>query len=137
MNPDITRQVATLHGERSPGFPAVRVTFVGCCATEREGKTDYETKNSKEEGVDGHYMRLLSDIILEIVAGRGRRLTRMHEFRNAGYESGPACYHSNGEDHTGEDAAMHSHEIGELGMSFHVTWSDLYPPSARILDRKI
>lgn len=55
--------------------------------------------------------------------GRGR--TRCDEFVEAGYEGCPAAYHCHGEDHAGEDAAVHSHEVGEFGVFFEISWSDL------------
>lgn len=52
-------------------------------------------------------------------------LTFVHEFGYTGNECSPATYHEDGQDHAGQHAAVHSHEIGELGVTFHVTWPNL------------
>jgi hypothetical protein len=104
VNPDGARQILGDEDHLTPVFPALCVSLIGGASTERDGETDDETQDGKQEGADCQWV---------------------YELRDTGDERRPESDNSQGKDHLGKDGAVHAHEERPFRVFGHVTRANL------------
>lgn len=109
MDPDISREVTALDSQDRPGFAAFGVSFVCGAAAEGKGETNDETKHCKQEGRYANY-RCLEANTRKLESG----LTRGDEFVEACNECCPSRNHGQRNNHSWQNAAMHSQKVWEF-----------------------
>lgn len=104
MHPDDPAETLRRKDKLGPVLAAVVVALVGRGGAEGETQGHDETHDGEEEVGDAQVV---------------------HELGDAGYEGGPDADPDEGEDHLGEDGAVHAHEGGPFGVFAHVAGAGL------------
>lgn len=105
MDPNRACHVLAHEDQLTPVFPSLGVALISGAGTERNGQTDNETKNRKQESADSKWV---------------------DEFRDTRDERGPYSDDGQRQDHLRKDGAVHPHEERPFGVLGHVARTNLH-----------
>ena len=105
VNPNSAGQVLADELKLTPILPAFCVSLVGGASTERNRKTDNETKNCEQQ---------VADVQL------------VHKFRDTSNRSRPKANNNQGNEHLWQDGTVHAHEEGPFRVLGHIARTNLF-----------